>query len=115
MRLGGQLCRLEPDTLARRIYGAESVTERHRHRYEFNNHYLDRLREHGLVFSGRSEDELVEIIELPDHPWFLACQFHPEFTSTPRNGHPLFSGFVRAARQYAENRGPVLAHSRAEA
>ena len=115
MRLGGQLCLLSPDTLAREVYGGESVIERHRHRYEFNNNYLDQLREHGLVFSGRSEDELVEIVELPGHPWFLACQFHPEFTSTPRSGHPLFSGFVRAARDYAQNRGSTRTHTRAEA
>jgi CTP synthase len=114
MRLGGQRCLLGEDTLARKIYDADSVVERHRHRYEFNNHYLDTLREQGMVFSGRSEDDLVEIVELPDHPWFLACQFHPEFTSTPRNGHPLFSGFVTAARQYGEGRKPQLASSRAE-
>lgn len=98
MRLGGQKCRLSADTLARRLYGKDVITERHRHRYEFNNHYQKRLEEAGLRVSGKSLDgRLVEVIEIPDHPWFLACQFHPEFTSTPRAGHPLFSGFVRAA------------------
>jgi CTP synthase len=103
MRLGGQVCRLEPGTLAHRCYGREEITERHRHRYEFNNGYLDTLAQAGLVISGRSEDgSLVEVVELKDHPWFLGCQFHPEFTSTPRDGHPLFSGFVRAARERHE-------------
>ena len=99
MRLGGQQALLKADTLARRIYGQEVIRERHRHRYEFNNQYLERLQSAGLVISGTSMDgALVEVVELHDHPWFLACQFHPEFTSTPRDGHPLFSGFVRAAR-----------------
>jgi len=102
MRLGAQKALLEPDSLAARTYGSENVMERHRHRYEFNNNYLESMREAGLRFSGRSADGLVEIVELPDHPWFLACQFHPEFTSTPRDGHPLFSGFVSAARAYRE-------------
>ncbi len=102
MRLGGQQCRLQPDTLAHRLYGKDVIVERHRHRYEFNNHYRDALQGAGLTLSGMSMDAtLVEVIELADHPWFLACQFHPEFTSTPRYGHPLFSGFVRAARDYA--------------
>jgi len=103
MRLGGQGCRLRPDTRIREIYGDDSVVERHRHRYEFNNHYLDTLREAGLEFSGVSMDEaLVEVIELPDHPWFIGCQFHPEFTSNPRDGHPLFAGYIQAALDYAE-------------
>ncbi|QGU34048.1 CTP synthase [Thermochromatium tepidum ATCC 43061] len=98
MRLGGQNCRLEPGSLARAIYGQPQIRERHRHRYEFNNAYLDTLKDAGLRFSGWSLDNrLVEIVEIPDHPWFIACQFHPEFTSTPRDGHPLFEGFVRAA------------------
>jgi CTP synthase len=98
MRLGGQRCRLKEGSLARKLYGQEIVTERHRHRYEFNNNYRDILQKHGMLLSGMSMDEmLVEIIELPDHPWFLACQFHPEFTSTPRDGHPLFTGFIEAA------------------
>ena len=98
MRLGGQNCRLEPGSLARRVYGTPQVRERHRHRYEFNNRYLDLLKDSGLRFCGWSLDgRLVEMIELPDHPWFIACQFHPEFTSTPRDGHPLFRGFIEAA------------------
>ncbi len=101
MRLGAQECRLKPGSRARELYGQEVIRERHRHRYEFNNQYRQRLEDAGMVFSGRSFDDLlVEIIELPDHPWFLACQFHPEFNSTPRDGHPLFVGFVRAAREY---------------
>ncbi|HIG37476.1 MAG TPA: CTP synthetase, partial [Oceanospirillaceae bacterium] len=78
--------------------GQEIITERHRHRYEVNNNLVDQLQEAGLKFSGRSMDgTLVEMVELPDHPWFVACQFHPEFTSTPRGGHGLFEGFVGAA------------------
>jgi CTP synthase len=100
MRLGEQRCDLVEGTLAARCYDASEIFERHRHRYEFNNLYRDTLGNKGLIFSGVSaEDNLVEIIELPDHPWFLGCQFHPEFTSTPRNGHPLFIGFIAAARQ----------------
>jgi len=103
MRLGGQDCKLKPGTLAANTYGAETIFERHRHRYEFNNQYLETLTNAGLVVSGTSVDgTLVEMIELHDHPWFLACQFHPEFTSTPRVGHPLFSGFIRAARALHE-------------
>jgi len=98
MRLGGQNCRLEPGSLARSVYGRPQVRERHRHRYEFNNRYIDVLMDAGLRFSGWSLDgKLVEIIEIPDHPWFIACQFHPEFTSTPRDGHSLFRGFIEAA------------------
>jgi CTP synthase len=98
MRLGEQVCVLKPGTLAARVYGAPEVRERHRHRYEVNNTFLPRLLAAGLAVSGMSADgELVEMIELPDHPWFLACQFHPEFTSSPRFGHPLFTGFIEAA------------------
>jgi len=98
MRLGGQNCRLEPGSLARAVYGTAQIRERHRHRYEFNNRYLNLMKDAGMRFSGWSLDnQLVEIIEIPDHPWFIACQFHPEFTSTPRDGHPLFRGFVKAA------------------
>jgi CTP synthase len=98
MRLGGQSCNLVPGTLAHQVYGADTVIERHRHRYEFNNNYMDQLVAAGLVISGKSSDNsLVEMIELQDHPWFLSCQFHPEFTSTPRDGHPLFSSFIKAA------------------
>lgn len=98
MRLGAQECRLKAGSLAREMYGQDVVVERHRHRYEFNNRYRQVLEDHGMVISGKSiDDMLVEMIELKDHPWFVACQAHPEFTSTPRGGHPLFSGFVRAA------------------
>jgi CTP synthase len=101
MRLGGQTCRLVPGTLAHRVYDTDSIVERHRHRYEFNNTYLEQLTAAGLVISGKSGDNsLVEMVELKDHPWFLACQFHPEFTSTPRDGHPLFSSFIRAALEH---------------
>ncbi len=101
MRLGAQECRLTPGTVVHELYGKDLIRERHRHRYEFNNHYLARLQEAGLVIAGKSTDDaLVEVVELPDHPWFVACQFHPEFTSTPRDGHPLFSGYVRAALEY---------------
>ena len=98
MRLGAQNAILKNPSLARTIYGRAKVAERHRHRYEVNNDYLKRFEEKGLVFSGMSEDGLVEIIELPSHPWFFASQFHPEFTSSPRDGHPLFTSFVNAAR-----------------
>jgi len=102
MRLGGQECVLEPDSVARRIYGQDRIMERHRHRYEVNNHYLLRLKAAGLKGSGTSaKDGLCEMIELPGHPWFIGCQFHPEFTSTPRHGHPLFKAFVQAALSYA--------------
>ena len=100
MRLGVQTCRLAAGSRSRALYNAELISERHRHRYEFNNNYRDALSAKGLVLAGTSEDgELVEMIELPDHPWFIGCQFHPEFTSTPRDGHPLFEGFIRAARE----------------
>ncbi|MFM7396236.1 MAG: CTP synthase [Gammaproteobacteria bacterium] len=98
MRLGGQDVKLAEGSRARKIYGKPVIRERHRHRYEFNNTYLDRYRAAGLSFSGMSPDELVEIVELADHPWFVATQFHPEFTSNPRDGHPLFTGFIAAAR-----------------
>ncbi|NOX51061.1 MAG: CTP synthetase, partial [Gammaproteobacteria bacterium] len=102
MRLGEQACILNQGTLAERVYGAAVVKERHRHRYEVNNTYVERLEAQGMVVAGRSEDgELVEMIELADHPWFLACQFHPEFTSSPRRGHPLFSGFIEAGLAHA--------------
>jgi len=100
MRLGAQEAKLVPGSLARALYGRESIFERHRHRYEFNNHYLDELTAAGLSFSAFSADGLVEFIELRSHPWFVASQFHPEFTSTPRDGHALFTGFIRAAREY---------------
>ena len=101
MRLGAQECRLKPGTLARELYGQDVIRERHRHRYEFNNHYRQKFKDLGLVISGKSMDDLlVEMIELANHPWFIACQAHPEFTSTPRDGHPLFVGFIRAAREF---------------
>jgi CTP synthase len=102
MRLGGQECLLEPDSLVYSVYGQARILERHRHRYEVNNHYLPRLKQAGLRVSGLSaKDHLCEVIELPNHPWFVACQFHPEFTSTPRQGHPLFKAFVQAALAHA--------------
>ena len=100
MRLGAQECLFEEGTKAKKIYDAESVIERHRHRYEFNNTYLEELQKEGLVFSGFSRDGLVEMIEIVDHPWFIACQFHPEFTSSPLRGHPLFQSFIKAAVEY---------------
>ena len=103
MRLGALPARLKSGSQIARIYGAEIINERHRHRYEVNSHYEKRLEDAGLVISGRSEDNgLVEVIELPDHPWFIACQSHPEFTSTPRKGHPLFESFIRAARAHRD-------------
>ncbi len=106
MRLGGYSCQLKPDSLARKIYGADEIVERHRHRYEFNNNYMEALEKAGLVFSGMSKDQsLAEMIEIPEHQWFVACQFHPEFTSTPRHGHPLFEGFISAAKQNKQQRG----------
>jgi len=101
MRLGEQKCRLTPGSLAESIYGKSIISERHRHRYEVNNHLLPLLEKAGLKVSGRSiDDNLVEMIELPDHPWFVGCQFHPEFKSTPRDAHPLFVNFVRAAEKF---------------
>jgi len=100
MRLGGQECALVEGSKARECYGEDVIVERHRHRYEVNNNLLPELEKAGLRVSGRSLDgALVEMVEVPEHPWFVACQFHPEFTSTPRDGHPLFSGFVNAALQ----------------
>ncbi|MEX0422929.1 CTP synthase (glutamine hydrolyzing) [Providencia rettgeri] len=101
MRVGGQPCHLVNGSLVREMYGSETIIERHRHRYEVNNLLLKRIEDAGLKIAGRSVDnKLVEIIENPNHPWFVACQFHPEFTSTPRDGHPLFAGFVKAAGKY---------------
>jgi len=97
MRLGAYPCVLKEGTLAAAAYGQGAISERHRHRYEFNNSYRERLQQAGLVISGASpDDNLVEIIELADHPWFLGCQFHPEFRSKPMNPHPLFRDFIRA-------------------
>jgi len=97
MRLGAYPCRLAPDTIAMTSYREENISERHRHRYEFNNEYKERLEKAGLVVSGTSPDgQLVEIVELKGHPWFLGCQFHPEFKSRPANPHPLFREFIKA-------------------
>jgi CTP synthase (UTP-ammonia lyase) len=101
------VCFVKDGTLAKKIYGAEQISERHRHRYEFNNRYLEQLAQAGLVFSGFSRDGLVELIELPKHPWFFATQFHPEFTSNPRDGHPLFTSFI--------SRGSFLSRTQAAA
>jgi len=101
MRLGSQECRLVRGSLVARLYASEEIYERHRHRFEFNNHYRQQLSDAGLVFSGLSADDLVEVVEIPGHPWFVAVQFHPEFTSNPRDGHPLFTGFISAARQFS--------------
>ncbi len=101
MRLGGQKAHLTKGTLAHKTYAKDEINERHRHRYEFNNHYRDVLTENGMVISGVSHDKtLVEIVELPNHPWFMGCQSHPEFTSHPRTGHPFFTGFISAALDY---------------
>ena len=102
MRLGAQECLIKEGTKAKKIYDAESVIERHRHRYEFNNTYLEELQKDGLIFSGFSKDGLAEMIEIDDHPWFIACQFHPEFTSSPLRGHPLFQSFIKAAVEYSK-------------
>jgi CTP synthase len=109
MRLGAQEVVLGAGTRARDIFGKDIIMERHRHRYEFNNNYLDRYRQAGFRFGGFSRDGLVEVIELPNHPWFVATQFHPEFTSTPRDGHPLFTGFIRAARAHRASQLPQAA------
>ncbi len=116
MRLGLQEQRIKPGTLAHRMYGKDVVSERHRHRYEFNNRYRTQLKEAGLVLSAKSmDDTLVEMVEWPKHPWFLGCQAHPEFLSTPRRGHPLFVGFVRAAREYKAGGRLLNEHTNSEA
>jgi CTP synthase len=103
MRLGGQECRLEPGSLSAQAYGHETIVERHRHRYEVNNNFVEILEKNGLRIAGKSMDgSLVEVVEVIDHPWFVACQFHPEFTSTPRDGHGLFEAFIAAAIKYAK-------------
>jgi CTP synthase len=106
MRLGGYSCLVDEGSLAHEVYGQIEIVERHRHRFEFNNNYKSALEEAGLRFSGMSIDKnLVEMIEIPGHPWFVACQSHPEFTSTPRHGHPLFNGFINAAKNNKAKRG----------
>jgi CTP synthase len=103
MRLGAQPCHLDPDSMIREIYGKDIISERHRHRYEINNNYIDRLQSAGMRIAGWSADHsLVEMVELPGHPWFVACQFHPEFTSRPRGGHPLFTSYLKAAVAHAQ-------------
>jgi CTP synthase len=109
MRLGGQRCRLAEGSRVRDIYGRDVIVERHRHRYEVNNGYLKVLEHAGLKITGRSIDgSLVEIVEIPSHPWFIGCQFHPEFTSTPRDGHPLFESYIRAALAYRQHQGALV-------
>lgn len=136
MRLGGQTCAMQPGSLAARLYGANEIVERHRHRFEFNNNYANRLTEAGLVISARSSEPngapgestvsasadqandnregLVEMIEIADHPWFIGCQFHPEYTSNPRDGHPLFTGFISAALEFRSNRLTTETESEAD-
>jgi len=112
MRLGAQRAALEPGSQARGIYGSDVINERHRHRYEANNQYLGRLKEKGLRVSGLTQaEQLCEMVELPAHPWFIGCQFHPEFTSTPRDGHPLFRSFIEAAieHQAHKTKTPIAA------
>ncbi len=105
MRLGAQECRLTKGSLAHELYGKDVIRERHRHRYEVNNQYIGKIEEAGLKIVGKSiDDSLVEMVEVPDHPWFTACQFHPEFTSNPRDAHPLFVGYVQAAKTFRESR-----------
>lgn len=103
MRLGGQLCHLQPGSKVRDLYGQDDIVERHRHRYEVNNNLIKQITDKGLKIAGLSTDnKLVEIVENPNHPWFIGVQFHPEFTSNPRKGHPLFSGFIKAAKEYQD-------------
>jgi CTP synthase len=109
MRLGAQPCHLEPGSKVREIYGHDVISERHRHRYEINNNYLPQLQEAGVRIAGWSADHsLVEMIELPSHPWFIACQFHPEFTSRPRGGHPLFTSYIEAAIAHAQRQDQAV-------
>ncbi|MFT5572146.1 MAG: CTP synthase [Cryomorphaceae bacterium] len=103
MRLGGQTCHLAEGSKAREVYGEDKIVERHRHRYEFNNTLREQLVDAGLIIGGVSDDDLVEMIELADHPWFVGVQFHPEFTSSPRDGHPLFTAYIKAARALTES------------
>jgi CTP synthase len=112
MRLGAQTCHLVEGSLAQKVYGASEIRERHRHRYEINNNYVAQIEAAGLRVGGWSQDrELVEMVELPSHPWFLACQFHPEFTSRPRGGHPLFTSYIEAALRHTEARSATEATS----
>jgi CTP synthase len=105
MRLGAYSCALQEGTRAREVYDAEQVSERHRHRFEVNNEYRELLTQNGMTLSGLSPDGgLVEMIELSDHPWFIAAQFHPELKSRPTRPHPLFASFIEAAAQYAQKK-----------
>ncbi|MCB1616307.1 MAG: CTP synthase, partial [Pseudomonadales bacterium] len=105
MRLGGQECRLTNGSRIRELYNSDLIVERHRHRYEVNNGFVDELQQAGLKIGGWSADDtLVEVVEIENHPWFVACQFHPEFTSKPRDGHPLFKGYIEAARAFSEKK-----------
>ena len=105
MRLGSQECLLSGNSLTSSLYGKSSIHERHRHRYEVNNHYVEQIESAGLNIAGKSKDKnLVEVIEINEHPLFVGCQFHPEFTSNPRDGHPLFKGFIEAANNQKQNR-----------
>jgi CTP synthase len=107
MRLGAYRCLLKPGTQAHRLYGKDEIEERHRHRYEVNNQYRGRLQEAGMLFCGvNPELGLVEMVELPEHPFFIGCQFHPEFKSKPFAPHPLFAGFIAAASEYRDGRRP---------
>jgi CTP synthase len=106
---------LAADSLVRQLYQEDVIRERHRHRYEFNNFFLQKLSDAGLSFTGKSSDDrLAEVVEIADHPWYLGCQFHPEFTSTPRDGHPLFTGFIKAARKKRFPNGETTEYSDAE-
>ena len=106
MRLGAYQCVLADGSRAATAYGKKKISERHRHRYEFNNRFRDRMSKEGMVFSGLSPDSnLVEIVEVKDHPWFVACQFHPEFQSTPLAAHPLFKAFIAAAMKTLKSHG----------
>ena len=111
MRLGAQAVTLQAGSLAARSYGSTEIMERHRHRYEVNNNYREQLSKAGLKFTGLSVDNLVEMVEIEDHPFFLASQFHPEFTSNPRDGHPLFTSFIRAVREHSAGELPEAAEA----
>jgi CTP synthase len=105
MRLGAYPCRLQDGSKAHEAYGSKEISERHRHRFEFNNKYRDELQEKGMILSGLAPDgSLVEVVELPDHPWFVGCQYHPEFKSRPLDPHPLFQAFVKAALEHKKAR-----------
>jgi CTP synthase len=115
MRLGAYDCVLEPDSLAARLYKTTRISERHRHRYEFNDAYADRLRASGMTLTGRHPElGLVEVVEIPDHPFFIGVQYHPEFKSRPLEAHPIFSGFVAAAKQHQGGGDASVLHPRAK-